>query len=120
MRPYRDTITVKRQPDGQWQAKLHGYPFFWDGSTAEEALRHAGASVDMFEAQRARMIEDMAAMDKIGMGTAQLDNEAQREPEEGVMPMERNDFGITTGNAHGRFRAFHPSTQSGRIGGRAE
>lgn len=45
--PWRDTLTITRQPDGTWKAKLHGYPFYYTGATAEECLRAAGETMDI-------------------------------------------------------------------------
>ena len=44
---WRDTITIRRQEDGSWEAKLHGYPFYYRGETAEECLSHAGSVMDL-------------------------------------------------------------------------
>lgn len=43
---YKDTLTVTRLPDGTWQAKLHGYPFLYNGENARDCLHAAGEAID--------------------------------------------------------------------------
>lgn len=52
-RLYRDTFTVTRKADGTFSVKLHGYPFFYTGTTAQEAMSAAGDVMDATLALRA-------------------------------------------------------------------
>lgn len=54
-RPYRDTFTVTRKPDGTFEAKMHGYPFFFSGSTAEACMGGAGRAMDEMAAHLDRL-----------------------------------------------------------------
>lgn len=58
-RPYRDTFTVTRKPDGTFEAKLHGYPIFYVAPTAEECMREAGRAMDQMAAMRDRFAAEM-------------------------------------------------------------
>ncbi|WP_299933714.1 hypothetical protein [uncultured Pelagimonas sp.] len=43
----RSVFTIQRAPDGKgWRAKQDGYPFFYEGETAEECLTKAGRELD--------------------------------------------------------------------------
>lgn len=47
MGAYSDAFTVKRLPDGKWEATLHGSKHFrWVGDSASEVLADAGKLTD--------------------------------------------------------------------------
>jgi hypothetical protein len=47
---YRDTFTVTSKKTGSgYTAKLHGYPFHFEGATIQECLSHAGKAMDEAE-----------------------------------------------------------------------
>lgn len=60
-RPYRDTFTVTRKPDGTFEAKLHGYPFYYAAPTAEACMREAGRAMDQMAAMRDKFAVAVAA-----------------------------------------------------------
>ena len=43
---HKDTFSIHRKEDGTWEAKQHGYPFYFTGETAEECLSNAGKAAD--------------------------------------------------------------------------
>jgi hypothetical protein len=52
----RDTLTIL-QIDGEYRAKLHGYPFTYHGATRADALKHAGEFLDRCEAMEREMAQ---------------------------------------------------------------
>lgn len=72
-RPYRDAFTITRLPDGSWQAKQHGYPFWTIGKTAEECLQNAGRIVDHCAKSRDEFTAMLAAQ-KGGCGVSKIAN----------------------------------------------
>ncbi|SDF92287.1 hypothetical protein [Alloyangia pacifica] len=52
----RETVTITKK-DGEYQAKLHGFPMWFTGPTYEAALTRAGQFLDESAARSAEIMD---------------------------------------------------------------